>query len=65
MRFYVCTGMKNVEIRMRRRNYVNHFSNFQVNILINDKFHTGRGDESNHMNNLVPRALAALPATPL
>ena len=44
------TGMKNVEMRMRRRNYVIGFSNFQVNISINVKFHPGRRDENNHMN---------------
>ena len=36
------TGMKNVQMRMRRRNYVTDFSNFQVNISINVKFHPGR-----------------------
>ena len=44
------TGMKNAEMRMRRRNYVINFSNFQVNISINVKFHPGRRDENNHMN---------------
>ena len=33
------TGMKNVEMRVRRRNYVIDFSNFQLNISINVKFH--------------------------
>ena len=42
--------MKNVEMRMRRRNYVIDFSNFQVNISINVKFHPSRRDENNHMN---------------
>ena len=32
-------NIKNVEMRMRRRNYVIDFSNFQVNISINAKFH--------------------------
>ena len=44
------TEMKNVEMRMRRRNYVIDFSNFQVNISINVKFHPGRWDKNNHMN---------------
>ena len=39
-----------VEIRIRARNYVIDFSNFQVNISINVKFHPGRRDENNHMN---------------
>ena len=38
------SGMKNVEMRMRRRNYVIDFSNFQVNISMNVKF------ENNHVN---------------
>ena len=33
------TGMKNVEMRVRRRNYVIDFSNFQVKISINVQFH--------------------------
>ena len=37
-----CWKMKNVEMRMRRRNYVIDFSNFQVNISMNVKFHPGR-----------------------
>ena len=41
------TGMKNAEMRMCRRNYVIDFSNFQVNISINVKFHPGRRDENN------------------
>ena len=41
------TGMKNVEMRVRRRNYVIDFSNIQVNISINVKFHPGRRDERN------------------
>ena len=44
------TGMKNVEMRMRRRNYVIDFSNFQVNISINVKFHPGRRDENKDTN---------------
>ena len=44
------TGMKNVEMRVRRRNYVIDFSNFQVNISINIKFPHSRRDENNHMN---------------
>ena len=32
-------GMKNVEMRVRRRNYVIEFSNFQVNRSIKVKFH--------------------------
>ena len=42
--------MKNVEMRVRRRNYVINFSNFQVNISINVKFHPGRRDEKYHIN---------------
>ena len=42
--------MKNVEMGMRRRNYVIDFSNFQVNISINVKFDHGRRDENNHMH---------------
>ena len=38
-------GIKNVEMRVRRRNHVIDFSNFQVNISINVKFHPGRRDE--------------------
>ena len=44
------TGMKNVEMRTRRRNYVIDFSNFEVNISINVKFPHSRRDENNHMN---------------
>ena len=44
------TGMKNVEMRMCRRNYVIDFSNFQVNISINVKFHPGRRDENKDTN---------------
>ena len=44
------TWVKNVGMRMRRRNDVIDFSNFQVNISINVKFHPGRRDENNHMN---------------
>ena len=33
------TGMKYVEMRVRRRNYVIDFSNFQVKISINVQFH--------------------------
>ena len=44
------TEMKNVEMRVRRRNYVIDFSNFQVNISINVKFHPGRRDEKYHIN---------------
>ena len=58
------TGMKNVEMRMRRRNYVNDFSNFQVNISINVKFHPGRRDENNHMNarEIYPSSVTGIPA---
>ena len=44
------TGMKNVEMRVRRRNYENDYSNFQVNISINVKFHPGRLDEKYNIN---------------
>ena len=43
------TGMKKVEMRMRRRNYVIDFSYFQVNISINVEFHPGRRDENRNM----------------
>ena len=42
--------MKNVEIRMRRRNYVIDFSNFQVNTSINVKLHPGQLGYRDHMN---------------
>ena len=38
-------GMENVQMPVHRRNYVIDFSNFQVNISINVKFHPGRRDE--------------------
>ena len=37
------TGMKNVEMSMRRTNYVIDFSNFQVNITMKVKFHPVSG----------------------
>ena len=43
-------GMKIGEMRVRRRNYVISFSNFQVNISINIKFHPGRRDENYQIN---------------
>ena len=54
MKIFPCkhtsAGMKNVEMRVRRRKYVFDFSNFQVNISINVKFHRDRRDKNCHIN---------------
>ena len=44
-------GMKNVEMRVCRRNCVINFLNFYVNISMNVKFHSGRKDENINARN--------------